>query len=225
MPIQQLAGLRTGTRLASYSYITSLDTKEDALEVVGGKGRSLAKLANAGFPVPGGFQVTTAAYRSFVADHELQARIVALARPAVVDGRASFEQSSAAIGAVVCRHRDLGRDQCRNVATGMAPWRAAPWRANPRWRCARRRTPKTCRVSPSPASRRRFSTSPAPRPWWLPSRTAGPRYGPRRPSVTGTRTASPRTPWPWPWSPRSWCPQRCRASCLPPTLLPVNGVR
>jgi pyruvate,water dikinase len=55
-------------------------------------------LANAGFPVPGGFQVTTAAYRSFVADHELQARIVALARPAVVDGRASFEQSSAAIG-------------------------------------------------------------------------------------------------------------------------------
>ena len=81
-----------------YSYITSLDTKEDALEVVGGKGRSLAKLANAGFPVPGGFQVTTAAYRSFVADNELQARIVALARPAVVDGRASFEQSSAAIG-------------------------------------------------------------------------------------------------------------------------------
>ena len=84
--------------MPSYSYITSLDTKEDALEVVGGKGRSLAKLANAGFPVPGGFQVTTAAYRSFVADHELQARIVALARPAVVDGRASFEQSSAAIG-------------------------------------------------------------------------------------------------------------------------------
>jgi phosphoenolpyruvate synthase/pyruvate phosphate dikinase len=84
--------------LPIYSYITSLDTKEDALEVVGGKGRSLAKLANAGFPVPGGFQVTTAAYRSFVADHELQARIVALARPAVVDGRASFEQSSAAIG-------------------------------------------------------------------------------------------------------------------------------
>ncbi|MDE0027107.1 MAG: hypothetical protein OXP69_22070 [Spirochaetaceae bacterium] len=79
-------------------YITSLDTKEDALEVVGGKGRSLAKLANAGFPVPGGFQVTTAAYRSFVADNELQARIVALARPAVVAGRASFEQSSAAIG-------------------------------------------------------------------------------------------------------------------------------
>ena len=80
------------------NYITSLDTKEDALEVVGGKGRSLAKLAKAGFPVPGEFQVTTAAYRRFVADNGLQERIVALARPAVVEGRASFEQSSAAIG-------------------------------------------------------------------------------------------------------------------------------
>ena len=48
--------------------ITSLDTKDDALEVVGGKGRSLAKLANAGFQVPGGFQITTAAYRRFVTD-------------------------------------------------------------------------------------------------------------------------------------------------------------
>ena len=55
-------------------------------------------MANAGFPVPAGFQVTTAAYRRFVADNGLQERIVALARPAVVEGRASFEQSSAAIG-------------------------------------------------------------------------------------------------------------------------------
>ena len=79
-------------------HIRALDTKDDALEVVGGKGRSLAKLANAGFQVPGGFQVTTAAYRSFVADHDLQKQIIALARPAVVEGRASFEQSSTAIG-------------------------------------------------------------------------------------------------------------------------------
>ena len=58
-----------------HSYVTSLDTEEDALEVVGGKGRSLAKLANAGSPVPGGFQVTVAAYRRFVAANNLQARI------------------------------------------------------------------------------------------------------------------------------------------------------
>ena len=77
--------------------ITSLDAKDDAIEVVGSKGRSLAKLANAGFQVPDGFQITTAAYRRFVADHGLQEQIIELARPAVVKGRASFEQSSTAI--------------------------------------------------------------------------------------------------------------------------------
>ena len=76
------------------AYTTSLDTKDDSLEVVGGKGRSLSKMANAGFHVPGGFQVTTAAYRGFVADNHLQQQILNFARPAVVEGRASFEQSS-----------------------------------------------------------------------------------------------------------------------------------
>ena len=78
-------------------YTTPLSTKDDALEVVGGKGRSLAKMANAGFHVPGGFLVTTAAYRGFVADNNLQDQILVLAKPAVVEGRASFEQSSANI--------------------------------------------------------------------------------------------------------------------------------
>ncbi len=77
------------------TYTTTLNTTNDALEVVGGKGRSLAKMANAGFQVPGGFQVMTAAYRRFVADNKLQDRIITLARPAVVEGRASFEASSA----------------------------------------------------------------------------------------------------------------------------------
>ena len=78
-------------------YTTPLSTKDDALEVVGGKGRSLAKMANAGFHVPSGFLVTTAAYRGFVADNNLQDQILVLAKPAVVEGRASFEQSSANI--------------------------------------------------------------------------------------------------------------------------------
>ena len=76
------------------SYTATLDTKDDSLEVVGGKGRSLAKMTNAGFHVPGGFQVTTAAYRSFVADNNLQDQILEFAKPAVVEGRPSFEQSS-----------------------------------------------------------------------------------------------------------------------------------
>ena len=78
-------------------YTTPLSTKNDALEVVGGKGRSLAKMANAGFDVPGGFLVTTAAYRGFVADNNLQDQILVHAKPAVVEGRATFEQSSANI--------------------------------------------------------------------------------------------------------------------------------
>ena len=76
------------------SYTATLDTKDDSLEVVGGKGRSLAKMTNAGFHVPGGFQVTTAAYRSFVADNKLQDQILEFAKPAVVEGRPSFEQPS-----------------------------------------------------------------------------------------------------------------------------------
>ena len=38
-------------------YTATLDTKDGALEVVGGKGRSLARMANAGFNVPGGFRL------------------------------------------------------------------------------------------------------------------------------------------------------------------------
>jgi len=79
------------------TYTSLLSTKDDGLEVVGGKGRSLAKMTNAGFHVPGGFLVTTNAYRSFVADNNLQDKILESAKPAVVEGRASFEQSSANI--------------------------------------------------------------------------------------------------------------------------------
>jgi rifampicin phosphotransferase len=76
------------------NFTTPLDTKDDGLERVGGKGRSLAKLTNAGFQVPGGFQVTTTAYRGYVKDNGLQERILKLAQPAVVSGRASFQQAS-----------------------------------------------------------------------------------------------------------------------------------
>lgn len=36
------------------NFVVSMDTKDDGLEVVGGKGRFLAKMTNAGFDVPGG---------------------------------------------------------------------------------------------------------------------------------------------------------------------------
>ena len=67
-----------------------LNTKDNDLEVVGGKGRSLATLSGAGFNVPGGFQVPMSVYRSFVANNNLQDRILELARPAINEGAASF---------------------------------------------------------------------------------------------------------------------------------------
>lgn len=55
--------------------VLPLDDKRADLETVGGKGASLARLIRAGFPVPGGFHITTEAYRQFVEDNNLQPTI------------------------------------------------------------------------------------------------------------------------------------------------------
>ena len=79
-------------------YTTTLDAQgvleNGALERLGGKGKSLATMASAGFNVPRAFLVTTSAYRSFVSDNDLQHRIIELARPSVVDNRVSFDEGS-----------------------------------------------------------------------------------------------------------------------------------
>ena len=56
----------------SDQFILPLDELGADLERVGGKGASLARLMNAGLPVPDGFHITTDAYRCFVAVNELQ---------------------------------------------------------------------------------------------------------------------------------------------------------
>jgi phosphohistidine swiveling domain-containing protein len=65
-------------------YVLPLDDSKATLEVAGGKGASLVRLATAGLPVPDGFHVTTAAYRQFVAESDLQPRILAALEPAGV---------------------------------------------------------------------------------------------------------------------------------------------
>ena len=87
-------------------YITALnaDPRHAGLEVVGGKGQSLAKMANAGFNVPRGFVVTADAYRAFVAANDMHREIISLAIPAVENGRVSFEQASEAIQALFAEH-------------------------------------------------------------------------------------------------------------------------
>jgi pyruvate,water dikinase len=97
-------------------YTLPLDTAESSLEVLGGKGRSLARMAGAGLAVPGGFHVTAFAYRRFVDENKLQAHILDLAKPEITGRTLSFESASAGIqelfekaeppGAIISEIRD-----------------------------------------------------------------------------------------------------------------------
>jgi rifampicin phosphotransferase len=58
------------------AFVLTLADPDATLENVGGKGMSLAKMLSAELPVPGGFHVTTEAYRRFVASNQLQPRIL-----------------------------------------------------------------------------------------------------------------------------------------------------
>ena len=78
----------------SDSYALPLDTNNDSLELIGGKGKSLARMANAGFSVPTGFHLTTEAYKRFVDRNGLQSKILELAKPEISGIALSFEQAS-----------------------------------------------------------------------------------------------------------------------------------
>jgi len=73
------------------------DTHAD-LETVGGKGMSLAKLARAGLPVPGGFHVTTEAYRQFVIANKLQDGINEALKAVDTAQPSTLETASVSIG-------------------------------------------------------------------------------------------------------------------------------
>jgi phosphohistidine swiveling domain-containing protein len=82
------------------TYILPLADISATLETVGGKGASLAKLVAAGFPVPGGFHITTEAYRQFIVFNDLDQVIqqavsqVDLARPSTLEsGSLSITES------------------------------------------------------------------------------------------------------------------------------------
>jgi rifampicin phosphotransferase len=79
------------------TYILPLSDPQANLETVGGKAMSLAKLSQAGLPVPGGFYITTLAYREFVIANGLQPHI--LKALAAVDAGVpdTFETASQAI--------------------------------------------------------------------------------------------------------------------------------
>ncbi|HUV26557.1 MAG TPA: PEP/pyruvate-binding domain-containing protein [Anaerolineales bacterium] len=73
------------------TYILPLADSKASIETVGGKGASLARLVNSGFPVPDGFHITTEAYQQLINFNELSTPIqtaldtVDIARPATLD--------------------------------------------------------------------------------------------------------------------------------------------
>lgn len=79
---------------ASVPLVLALDDASATLEQVGGKGASLARLASAGLPVPPGFHITTAAYRRFVEEHELQEQILTAVAEVTVNQPATLEEAS-----------------------------------------------------------------------------------------------------------------------------------
>ncbi len=86
--------------------ILSLNDSGSELETVGGKGASLARMINAGLPVPDGFHITTEAYRRFVSENDLQTVIddaldgVDLEKPATLED-ASVKIHQAFLAAVI----------------------------------------------------------------------------------------------------------------------------
>lgn len=106
--------------------VLPLDDTAAALETVGGKGASLARLARAGLPVPDGFHVTTDAYREFVAPFRDRI-LAALDEPAkIAELFARHEMPEQSARAVMTAYQALGDDVPVAVRrSGPCPWKGA----------------------------------------------------------------------------------------------------
>jgi pyruvate,water dikinase len=89
--------------LQASEFILKLDSPDATLELVGGKGASLARMARAGLPVPPGFQITTHAYRRFVSANGLAEAILSAASQARADDPATLDHAAAQIQSLVAQ--------------------------------------------------------------------------------------------------------------------------
>jgi phosphohistidine swiveling domain-containing protein len=71
------------------------------LEIVGGKGASLARLAQADFPVPQGFSITTEAYRTFMRENDLTEKIRSIVSGLSYDDLDDLEQRTRQIRTLI----------------------------------------------------------------------------------------------------------------------------
>lgn len=88
--------MRTKVQPMTYTIPLTHIGKNDALSA-GGKGANLGELTTAGFPVPPGFVLTTAAYEVFVSENGLQQQVLDLASRVSVDDPRQAEEVSPAI--------------------------------------------------------------------------------------------------------------------------------
>lgn len=79
------------------NFIMPLSEPTASLEQVGGKGASLARMAAAGLPVPGGFYITTEAYRYFVKEQGLQEQILGAVSTIDLDHPGALEEVSSRV--------------------------------------------------------------------------------------------------------------------------------
>jgi rifampicin phosphotransferase len=89
--------MSTAHPLVSVHYLLPLDSPMASLAVVGGKGANLARLASVKFPVPGGFLLTTYAYKAFVAEAGLGDWIIDQIHSTRTDDPDALEATSARI--------------------------------------------------------------------------------------------------------------------------------
>lgn len=82
---------------ASVLTVLPLTSAVASLELVGGKGRSLATLAAAGLPVPAGFVLSTRAYEAFVETNDVHQTILDIVAAITPHEAASIERASASI--------------------------------------------------------------------------------------------------------------------------------
>ncbi len=78
------------------------------LQAVGGKGANLARLAQAGFPVPPGFLISTRAYRDFVTANQLEEPILAVLPTSAAEDLTLLEAASARIRVLFAEGRIPG---------------------------------------------------------------------------------------------------------------------
>jgi rifampicin phosphotransferase len=81
--------------------ILKLDSPIATLELVGGKGASLARMAAADLPVPPGFHITTLVYRRFINENHFAEEILAAAKQGRADNPGTLDTASAQIQSMI----------------------------------------------------------------------------------------------------------------------------